>query len=170
MKRLAWALLVLAALCLQVARKSAAQAPSAPSKPQVTAQQGQTAEQQKKDLQECYEVAKGRTGIDPQALTGLVVKSKSAPGGTTAQTSDAVASPEETAASMTQKEVGQPEKGAPANAAADDPASAPSSAANINGNAKMDLFGAADQACLQARGYLVKGGEAPVAKQPSRFE
>ena len=70
MKRSTGAALVLAVLCLQLARQGAAQAASSnPAQPQVTAQQGQTAEQQKKDEAECYTWAKGQTGYDPAQAT-----------------------------------------------------------------------------------------------------
>jgi hypothetical protein len=166
MKRSTGAALVLAVLCLQLARQGAAQAASStPAQPQVTAQQGQTAEQQKKDLQDCYDIAKAKTGVDPQALTGLMGKGKGTMGAAASQASDTVTGAAGSAASATQKPTGQAGQSGQANAAADESASAAGSAANNSATTKMDLFSAADQGCLKARGYLVKG-EAPAATQP----
>src|SRR4051794_12354317 len=108
MKLSTGSVLVLAALSLQVVQEGAAQAASStPAQPQVTAQQGQTAEQQKKDMQECYDIAKAKTGIDPQALTGLMGKGKSA-SGAASQASDSVTGAAGSAVSATQKAAGQP--------------------------------------------------------------
>lgn len=159
------AVLVFAVLCLQVAGEAQAPA-SAPAQPEVTAQKGQTAEQQKQDLQECYDIAKAKTGIDPQALTGLMGKGTGAMGAAAGQATDAAAGAAGSAAAATQKAAGQEGQSGQAPAAADNSANAAGSAASNNATTKMDLFSAANQGCLKARGYLVKGAEAPAATQP----
>src|SRR4051794_15245042 len=50
---------------------ASAQTPSGAQKPTVAPQQGQSAAQQHKDLAECYEMAKAKTGIDPSALEAI---------------------------------------------------------------------------------------------------
>lgn len=115
------------------------------AQPSVTPQKGQTAEEQKKDLAECYDIAKAKTGIDPSALL-----SKKVPG-----LNDAAA--DAAAASGAANQGGaQPPAGGQAQGAADK-------------QAKLDKFQIANQACLKARGYLVKDqapATAPAAEQP----
>lgn len=113
--------------------------------PSVTPQQGQTADQQKKDLAECYDIAKAKTGIDPAALI-----SKKIPG-----LSEAASATQAGAAGGNQST-------APPAASGQAPASA-------DKQAKLDKFQIANQACLKARGYLVKGQAptaTPAAEQP----
>jgi hypothetical protein len=121
----------------------------------VTPQKGQSAEQQKKDLAECYKIAKEKTGIDPWAIPGL---SKSVPGlGEAGDAAQNAASGGDTAAGTT---------------GAKQPSAAPSSPGAQSGEskqAKLNKFEVANQACLQGRGYLVKGqapAAAPASEQP----
>src|SRR5262245_10908911 len=122
---------------------------ASPAQPSVTPQQGQTAEQQKKDLAECYDIAKAKTGIDPSALL-----SKKVPGLSDAASAAGAAGAAPGGAS--QGGAAQPSSGGQAQGAADK-------------QAKLDKFQIANQACLKARGYLVKGQvppTAPSAEQP----
>jgi hypothetical protein len=118
------------------------------AQPSVAPQKGQTAEEQKKDLAECYDIAKAKTGIDPSALL-----SKKVPGlGEAAAAAGAAGAAPGGAG---QGESAQPPAGGQAQGA--------------DKQAKLDKFQIANQACLKARGYLVKGqapATAPAAEQP----
>ena len=116
-----------------------------PAQPSVTPQKGQTAAEQKKDLTECYDIAKAKTGIDPSALLS---KKVSGLGDAAASAAAATGAANQGAA---QSSAGEPAKGA------------------ADKQAKLDKFQIANQACLKARGYLVKGeapATAPAAEQP----
>lgn len=121
----------------------------------VTPQKGQTAAEQKQDMSECYDIAKAKTGIDPSALVGL---SKKTPGaGEAASATEAASAAAGAAGAGTGS---QP-------AAAPQPESG--QAQNSANKAKLDKFEMANQACLKARGYLVKGqapATAPATEQP----
>jgi hypothetical protein len=99
------------------------------------AKESQTSSAQKnKDLLECYELARAKTGIDPKAL-GLT---RTLPNG------DAKPA-KSTSEALTQAARGAESRSArvPAEQAADK---------NQN-QGKLDMFNAANQACMQARGY-----------------
>jgi hypothetical protein len=132
-------------------------AQASPEQPSVTPQKGQTAEEQKKDMSECYDIAKAKTGIDPSTLLGM---SKKVPG-------------VGEAGSATQAGAAAAAGAAGAATGANQPAAAPQpesgQAQSSASKAKLDKFEIANQACLKARGYLVKGqapATAPAAEQP----
>jgi hypothetical protein len=127
-------------------------APAA-AQPHVTPTQGQSAAQQQKDLSECYNIAKEKTGIDPQMLGNLM------PG----NSSGAAAGQ---AGAQAPAQSGQNSAGGVMGAAAGAMGqSAPSAGAKGTKASKINTFQMANQGCLQARGYLVKGGQA--ATQPA---
>ncbi|MCI0348852.1 MAG: hypothetical protein L0Z53_05445 [Acidobacteriales bacterium] len=124
--------------------------------PSVTPQKGQSAEQQKKDVSECYNITKEKTGIDPSVLLSKKVPGLSEAGAATQDAASAAAAAAGGAPGASQPSV--PAEGAPA--------------ADAEGKeAKLNKFQLANQACLQARGYLVKGqapATAPAAEQPKQ--
>jgi hypothetical protein len=116
--------------------------------PDVTPKNNQSAEQQKKDISECYSIAQSRTGVDPSALgkSGLI-KSPGTPTATESPTqeADSSASAAEAAASAAQKSA----ETAPSQSSGQGAAAAAK-------DKQLDAFRMANGACLQARGYLVK--------------
>jgi hypothetical protein len=136
----------------QTPQPEASKAPSAAqvSASQVTAQHGQTEAQKQKDLQECYNIAKAKTGVDPQALMGIA--------GGSAGTSSSPQAATSGATSGIESAVGSAASGQGAEAA--------KSSAASNAKTKLDLFGVANQGCVEARGYLVKAPAASTAPAP----
>lgn len=106
-----------------------------PGTPEITAKYKQSAEEQQRDISECYEIAKSRTGINPEDLTAsAATEAPSNP--RSAGTSTATSTP--------------PEADSKASAEANRAANQSSS-----GNQQLDTFRAANEACLRARGYVV---------------
>ena len=127
---------------------------AAAAQPSVTPQKGQTAEEQKKDISECYDIAKAKTGIDPSALLSKKGLGEAASATQAAGASAAGAAGAATGASN--QGAAQPSESAQAEGAA-------------GKQAKLDKFQVANQACLKARGYLIKGqapATAPATEQP----
>jgi hypothetical protein len=91
-----------------------------------TGEDASLAAQQQKDLAECYEIAKAKTGIDPQALGAIA---PSIPG--------------------------MPTSGNPASSAAGAGATE-KAGSSAGKKAMIDKFQLANQGCLQVRGYIVK--------------
>ncbi len=114
-----------------------------PEYPKVTAEYRQSPEDQQKDIAECYEIAKTRTGIDPAELN-QADKSNASDSSKTAQNVPA-------------------EADSAASAAAD-------RAANTPKEQPIDTFRRANEACLKARGYIVNKtnskGSAPSPEKP----
>jgi hypothetical protein len=128
-----------------------------PNNTKVTAQYSQSAEEQQKDLSECYEIAKARTGINPSALNGAAPAKP--PNAKETQSSDTskASSPAETAAGTAQNV--PPEADSAASAAADH------SASNARKEEPVDTFRKANEACLRARGYIVNSNKTTSKEQ-----
>lgn len=134
------------ALMQQPSGGGAQRTQATPQQPSVTPQKGQTAEEQKKDLAECYEIAKAKTGIDPSMLSGL---SKKVPGASGAESATQAGAAAAAGAATGATQPAAPAESGQAQAAA-------------SNEAKLNKFEMANQACLKARGYLVKS-QAPAA-------
>jgi hypothetical protein len=137
----------------QTGQPEGSKAASAPqmSASQVTAQHGQTEAQKQKDLQECYNIAKAKTGVDPQALMGVAGGSAATSSSQTAGTSGAT-SGVESAVGEAASQAGQSSAATSVGQGAD----AAKSSAATNAKTKLDLFSVANQGCVEASGYLVK--------------
>lgn len=116
----------------------------ASSQTEITPQRGQSAADQQKDLRECFDIAKSRTGVDPSTLSAAASK---IPGAGAAPSTDA--NPADSAAG---KQVGSA-----TGMAREATGSAAGAAPSSDVASKMSTFDAANKACLQARGYVVKG-------------
>jgi hypothetical protein len=128
----------------QTGQPEGSKAASAPqmSASQVTAQHGQTEAQKQKDLQECYNIAKAKTGVDPQALMGVAGGSAATSSSQTAGTSGAT-SGVESAVGEAASQAGQS-----AATSVGQGADAAKSSAATNAKTKLDLFSVANQGCV----------------------
>jgi hypothetical protein len=151
------AVVLLGASCCLLPAQSAHKSSSAQVQPKLTPQRGQTAAQQQKDLQDCYEIAKAKTGVDPQAITAFMGH-KQQPGAAAGTSSGSLAGAAGAAMGGAQNAAGEAvsQTGQAAGAAADQSAAAAGAAASTNAKTKFDLWSSADKACLVGRGYLVK--------------
>jgi hypothetical protein len=97
----------------------------------------QSSAQKQKDMSECYELAKKRTGFDPGALglSEYLLRNNSRPAQSAVEAL---------------KQAGSADASAPAPAIS---SRGPSAADDKQNQQNMDAFRAANDACLQARGY-----------------
>jgi hypothetical protein len=142
------------------ANQDNAQSAGSVQQPEIQPQKGQSPQEQKKDISDCYDLAKSKTGIDPSALSSL--------------SKDKAAGAASAAGANTGGAMGQVAEAAGAQSAQDQSTTAAAGAAqpsaDVSGAAspesKMDTFKMADQACLKARGYIVKSSVPKALPKP----